>query len=95
MKKTFCDACGSESSIKPMGIPCHLYSLRGQCGYVDQDMNRVSGRDDSIDLCSDCSNRVYSAAVEKLLDIQSRHNAEAQLLAEARQRFGRSTAANC
>ncbi len=51
-------------------IPCHLYSMRGEIGYADSDMNRVSGRSDVLDLCSACANRAYAAMVTKIDDIK-------------------------
>ncbi len=71
MKMTYCDACGADASVgASVGVPCHLYSKRSALGYVDRDMNRVSGRSDHLDLCNACLNRAYSAMVDKILEIQ-------------------------
>lgn len=67
MKIIKCDACGKEMSRgREVGIPCHLYSQRGRLGHIDADFNRVSGRDDVVDLCNSCVNRVYSAMVDEI-----------------------------
>lgn len=67
MKKTFCDVCGKETkNVNQINIPCHLYSHSASLGYVDSDMNRVSGRVDILDMCNACNNRVYAAAVEQI-----------------------------
>lgn len=71
MIKKFCDACGEATTeSNGISIPCHLYSKRNELGYVDSNMNRVSGRNDVLDLCNACNNQVFSAAVEKLREIQ-------------------------
>lgn len=71
MKVTYCDACGKEAgNARTVAIPCHLYSKRDEIGFVDSGMNRVSGRDDHLDLCNACRNQAYSAMVDKVLSIQ-------------------------
>lgn len=52
-------------------VPVHLWSFRNNInGYVDLEGNRVSGRSDTIELCTKCSNTVHSAAISALLEIQ-------------------------
>ncbi len=71
MRVTFCDACGSESSgTCRVAIACHLYSMAGNLGYVDGDMNRVSGREDVLDLCHKCYNHSVSKMVAEIRKIQ-------------------------
>lgn len=67
MRKCFCDGCGSEVA-RPIkfSVPCHLWSLRGKCGYIDHGGNAISGRTDELDLCAKCANVAYSAAVSSL-----------------------------
>lgn len=73
MTKHYCDACGKElvGSDGRMGIeiPCHHFD-NTTLGYVDSDMNSVSGRTVGKDLCNKCSNQIYSKAVEELQRIQ-------------------------
>ena len=67
MKKYFCDACKKEiDQPKILEVPCHLWSKRGEIGYIDSEFNAVSGRRDSIDLCNKCSNKAFSAALKAL-----------------------------
>jgi hypothetical protein len=67
MRKLFCDSCNEEKdSLRPIGIPCHLYSLRTGAGYVDKDFNLVSGRDDEIELCNRCLNIFYTAGLKAI-----------------------------
>ena len=44
MIKTFCDSCGEETDTRTIGIPSHLYSFAGKCGYIDKDLNPVTPR---------------------------------------------------
>ncbi len=69
MTKTWCDACGKEITDKKSHveqIPCHLFSFSGKCGYVDNDMQPISGRRDGIEICTECWNRGWSAFLTKL-----------------------------
>ena len=69
-KKCFCDACGVETKrYKIIAIPCHL--MTDKCGYVNNDMDPVSGRDEQYDLCEKCINIVYGAAAKALRAMQS------------------------
>ncbi len=71
MRVIYCDACGAEGAGRnSVEIPCHLYSRRGEVGYADSDMNRVSGRSDVLDLCNACANRAYAAMVAKIDEIK-------------------------
>lgn len=68
MKKYFCDACGTETKkIVKFSFPCHLFQKKTvNDGYSDDDGNEISGRLETIELCSCCSNRAYSAALKSL-----------------------------
>ncbi len=71
--KTYCDACGKEGSINKFQYLCHITSMAEGThmnGFVDNDMNQVSGRNDSIDLCNKCYNSVVLPSVKKFLAIQ-------------------------
>jgi hypothetical protein len=72
MTKHYCDGCGIEmtksSNKRSVGVPCHLYSRKGQIGYVDGEHNAVSGRMDQLDLCAKCINTAYTAFL-KVLDL--------------------------
>jgi hypothetical protein len=69
----FCDVCGKQvKRLNTFSFPCHLNpSSKDGMGYVDNDFNAVSGRDDSIDICNKCSNEMYSAAIQKWLSIKA------------------------
>lgn len=67
MIKYYCDSCKDEHSrINTFKVPCHLYSLKGQSGYVDSQWNAISGRFDEIHLCNKCLNIAYEAAINAL-----------------------------
>lgn len=73
MIKRFCDACGKEllGSDGRMGIAIPVHHLQPGCdGYVDNNLNAISGRDITLELCNGCSNRIYSKAVEELKRLQ-------------------------
>ena len=75
----YCDACGNRVSGSPKKIEilCHLYSKRGQMGYVDIEFNRVSGKLDVVDVCNACYNEIMDAAVVKLIELKKGANKEA------------------
>ena len=67
MKRYFCDSCGIEKkALNRVDVPCHLNSLAGKCGYVDEDMNSVSGRTETLELCNKCKNIGYGAMLKAL-----------------------------
>jgi hypothetical protein len=71
MIKYFCDACGNEvDSLWSFGYRCHLSSSGRVDGYIDNDGNAVSGRDDSVELCPKCYNQAVSKAVDAVRKIQ-------------------------
>ena len=77
MRICYCDGCGVElDNPNRFEIPCHLWSKRGEVGYVGTDRNQVSGRKDGIDLCNKCLNSVYTRAVRQLLAIRGGDNAD-------------------
>jgi hypothetical protein len=63
-----CDCCSKEIKRIPkvVSIPCHLWSMKDSCGYVDSEMNAVSGRGDEIDLCQKCYNIAWEAFVRAI-----------------------------
>lgn len=67
MTKYFCDAC-NEQVNRPlnMSVPCHLYSMKNKGQYHDSQGNRISERSDTIELCSECHNAAYSAALKAI-----------------------------
>jgi len=70
MVRYFCDICGKEKDqLISCNIPCHLWSFRGKAGYVDNDLQPMSGRYDSLGLCRQCHNIAYSSMVDTLLKI--------------------------
>ena len=69
MTKTWCDACRREitnQSQRQVSIPCHLFSFKEKCGYVDTEGNNVSGREDTIVLCLKCFNDGWGAFTKTL-----------------------------
>lgn len=67
MRKYFCDSCEKEiNQPNVFQVPCHIYSKRGEAGYVDPEWNRVSGKMDSIDLCNKCINQAYVGALDNI-----------------------------
>lgn len=63
-----CDCCGKkqDKAMNSIDVPCHMYSLKGKCGYADQDGNSVSGRTDRVDLCNKCYNLAFGALVKAI-----------------------------
>lgn len=71
MKKMFCDGCGMEvkTNLNVMRFSCH--NVEGDArSYITPEGEGVSGRTVPFDLCQKCFNRVESAAVAKLREIQ-------------------------
>lgn len=69
--KTFCDACGKERSVNKFSYLYHIDDvISGKLGYVDSELNAVSGRIIEVDLCNECYNFVLVSAVEELKRIQ-------------------------
>lgn len=72
MIKYFCDKCGKEkksTDLYKFSFRCHLNPNThiNNC-YIDSEGNRVSGRDDSVELCASCYNKVVMPAVKKLFE---------------------------
>ena len=71
--KVFCDACGQEGARNKFSYPVHIRDmLNNMIGakYVDNEGNGVSGRNETVDLCNNCQNRVYVAAVKTFRALQ-------------------------
>lgn len=67
MKKYFCDSCKMEvKRLNILEVPCHVYSMKGMVGYVDNDGNQISGKRDQIELCNKCWNTAHYAAVKSI-----------------------------
>lgn len=76
--KYYCDACGEQlptgSGPNKYSYRCHLTKpLSVSSGFADRDGNRVSGRDDTIDLCNRCYNDVVMPSIKKLREIQDKN----------------------
>lgn len=75
MIKRFCDACEKEMKTSNSGtfaVKVHLLdSNLSMGGYVDRDLNPVSGRMENLDLCNACYNLIMGAAVAKLVELQA------------------------
>ena len=77
MIKKFCDACGREvKELWTFGYRCHLSSNGRVDGYVDNEGNAVSGRNDSVELCPKCYNQAVSKAVDAVRKIQAANGFE-------------------
>jgi hypothetical protein len=69
--KKFCDHCGKEGSVNKFQYKCHLTDMaqgRIMNGYVDSDLNSISGRTDVIDLCNKCYNELIFPVIKKYFD---------------------------
>ena len=73
MIRYFCDICTKEvdspALMNKLTIPCHQWSLKHKAGYVDKDGNQISGRTDSLLVCTYCSNEAYAAMSAKLKEL--------------------------
>lgn len=69
--KTFCDCCGKEAKVVHYQFRVHMKDIvNGHVnGFVDNDMNRVSGRDVTVELCHKCYNEVVYPSVAKLKEL--------------------------
>ena len=76
MKLTLCDACGGKGASNQFSYRIHLDRLFDGTGYVDSDGNRVSGRDETIDLCNRCYNLVVSPAVHVFRTLREKYTKE-------------------
>jgi len=75
MNKIFCDCCGKEikSKICSFSYLCHLTNIaKGNYsnGYVDNEGEPVSGRQDGFDVCLHCYNRIMIEAVKKFIELK-------------------------
>lgn len=52
-------------------VKVHLLQSDLSSGYVDRDLNPVSGRMENLDLCNACYNLIMGAAVDKLVELQA------------------------
>lgn len=72
MHVTFCDACGveCEHGSLPFTPLVHIVEMtKGKMNmYVDPDRQPISGRQEHFDLCHECYNIVYSAAISAFMD---------------------------
>ncbi len=62
-----CDCCGKVMTpfeAKGIDFPCHI--CEEKIGYLDKDMQSVSGRTVEYHMCSTCYNKVWSAAWKEL-----------------------------
>lgn len=72
MNVTFCDACGieCEHGSLPFTPLIHIVEIMAEGkvgGYVDPDRQPISGRQEHYDLCHECYNSVFSAAMKEFL----------------------------
>lgn len=66
MTKTYCNCCGKEiTSRLTFNYLVHIDSELGLNGYSDSDGNRVSGREESKDVCIKCYNSIYHKAMDE------------------------------
>jgi TPP-dependent indolepyruvate ferredoxin oxidoreductase alpha subunit len=74
MKRTICDGCGEcrdQFGWDSVSVPCHIAEKRH--GYVDGNMNQVSGRTVDFDLCNKCANIVNTATFAALNELRRAH----------------------
>lgn len=76
MRKIICDCCGKDGIQGSFGVPgfrtfsyaVHIEGIikcdLSKAGYVDSNMNTVSGREESWDVCNECYNRVMVPSVQ-------------------------------
>jgi hypothetical protein len=75
VRKVFCDCCGKEIegfSVYKFSYRCHLSKDRREsinCHVDAKSMQPISGRDDSVELCITCYNKVVIASVKKLEEL--------------------------
>ena len=73
-----CDACGvtqQDRSMRTIGIPSHIMNPN-KAGYVDNEWNAVSRRDETFHLCNGCINIVFGAAAKAFISKRSESNGE-------------------
>lgn len=72
MTKHYCDLCGKEiSKVYSFKFLVHTNpEINISSVYVDSDLNRVSGREESRDLCILCYNQVFAAAWGKYKELE-------------------------
>jgi len=76
MIKRFCDCCGNEvksdRGMRWFSYGVHLCDIvHGKIGgYVDADMNSISGRNESWEVCSGCYNRIMIPSVKKFFALR-------------------------
>lgn len=82
MTKTFCDACGKElkhhQSVFGFSYKVHIDDMaNGNIGgYVDANLNQISGRDENCEVCISCYNKIMVPAFRILKDIQKENGME-------------------
>jgi len=72
MIRYFCDVCECETNdLNTFAYLCHIDNVvdGSMHGYVDGDLNLVSGRSVGVDLCNACYNEVAVPSVVKLREL--------------------------
>lgn len=72
MIKYICDACNTEILGSPRQVSFFYHITKPHdIGYVDNQMNRVSGRTVEYECCQGCYNRIMSKAWETMQEIKN------------------------
>lgn len=64
MVRHYCDCCGKEvTSRRPQILfRVHIFDEEQFGGYMDSEWNKISGREEEIDACPACYNRIMGQA---------------------------------
>lgn len=71
MIKYYCDCCKEEKDrLVKFEFGSHLTGLDSVSGYSDDEGNRVSGRNECLQLCNRCYNQIVSKSIEEFVKIK-------------------------
>lgn len=79
MVRYYCDCCGKEIGLGDFDghvIPfrVHIFNEEEYGHYIDRDFNTVSGRNEDVEACTKCYNRIMGTAKKEMDKIKEENN---------------------
>ncbi|MFA5999442.1 MAG: hypothetical protein WC783_00475 [Candidatus Paceibacterota bacterium] len=75
MIKYFCDTCEKEiNSFNTINYLCHIADNDNISGYIDESGNKVSGREESVQVCHKCYNEIMGKMYKEIERLRKENN---------------------